>query len=194
MSIEKSVIDLLNNLKKNNSDIKTIIFELNKFKDENSRVVYNSKNGSYSVGNYYIVPGYVSSDAEFLKNLGLLNKNGLCKTSAPEVVDVVYLAQPEIEFCVVVYKLNGTNGGSPIPYIEALNEVSLDKKQVFYKEQEMLLEKLSLYNSDLFESYSSWAVFSDSQNIYVDSWASLEKCVSSEEKAKLLMKLKEMLK
>ena len=166
---------------------------LNELKNSSDRnVKYNKKNGTYSISNYHIVPGFIKKDSHYVDNLRFLNRTGFCRTSAPELVD--FIETRDKNFGVIIYKINDTNGDALLPYLDVSNEIPAEKKKQFLDEQTTLLRSASLYNPAIFESQKNWGVTPDSKNIYIDSWATLTKCQTSDEKKTIIDKLKSFLK
>lgn len=169
------------------------IATLNSFKTQGGDYVqYNGKNGSYMYENYYIVPGYIKQDSDFFDNLRFLNRAGYCRTSAPELVDI--LQTSDNNFGVVIYKINETKGGILKPYIEVSDEIPIEKKEKFLEEQVALLKSTALYNPAVTESQSAWGVTPDTQNIYVDSWSQLTKSQSVKQSQSLIERIRTLLK
>lgn len=175
--------------KKNMSDVIEI---LNKFKSQNKDVIYNEKNGSYVLENYYIVPGMYTDDCKsFVKNLKTLNRLGLCRTSAPEIIDIAQNANND--FAVFVYKINDTKGGILLPYLQKYKQVPIEKKEQFLQEQKALLLNTAKYNPAVLKSFDCWGVTPDTYNIFIDSWNELTKSMSKEEQSRIIQHLEEIL-
>ena len=128
-----------------------------------------------------------SEDNEFEKNLLYLNHLGHCKTSAPDLVKIAN--SKDNSFNVIVYKLNGTEGGILEPLV-TLKDVPETSKKRFTDEQLALLADTGLYNTEITDSYNYWYLTPDTKNIFIDSWSSLKKCQSPEEKRMIFEKLK----
>lgn len=190
----KNIIDdLLLRLKNGEQSTLSNIRTLNEFRENhNSDVIYNSKNGSYIYGNYYIIPGYINKDSKSFDNLKFLNRAGFCKTSAPELVDCYNSG--DNNFGVIVYKINDTAGGILLPYLDMSSEIPKERKEKFFEEQVVLLKSTSLYNPAVIEDQRNWCITPDTKNIYVGSWLKLEKCPSPEGKKALIQRLKNSLK
>ena len=166
---------------------------LNDFKSVNGdSVIYNPRNGSYILDNYYVVPGYIKGDTKFFDNLKFLNRAGFCRTSAPVLLDMT--KTQDDDFGVVVFKINDTNGGIVLPYLDVVSDVSLEKKNKFFEEQETLLRSASVYNPAVIENQEAWGVTPDTKNIYIDSWANLIKASSPAQKKSIIDRLKNLLK
>ena len=160
---------------------------LNNFKKSAKFVDFDPTNGSYRYQNFYIIPGLRAKNTKFIQNLKFINKLGLCKTSAPEIVH--YGLSQDNEFNVIIYKINNTKGGKLIP-IENLKTIDSDKKSKFIEEQIVLLDETGLYNKAVTDSYDFWFLTPDTHNIFIDSWGNLLKCNTVEEKNNI----KELLK
>ncbi len=190
---KKLIERLSTQLKCSEQSAPAYIAVLNSFRNTcGDQVTYNGKNGSYLMANYYIVPGYIKQDSNFFDNLKFLNRAGYCRTSAPELVDI--LQTPDNNFGVVIYKINDTKGGILQPYREVALEVPIEKKEKFLEEQITLLKSTSLYNPAITESQDAWGVTPDTKNIYVDSWSQLEKSQSSKQSQSLIEKIRTLLK
>ncbi len=190
---KKIIDDLSTRLKSGEQSALSYIKSLNEFKEDNNGIViYNPQNGSYIYGNYYVVPGYIDKSSKFFDNLRFLNRAGFCKTSAPELVDCHQSGDKN--FGVIIYKLNDTEGGILLPYLDVSSEIPIERKERFLDEQVVLLKSASLYNPAVMEDQRAWGVTPDTKNIYVDSWSRLEKCPSPEQKKTLIQRLRSLLK
>ena len=152
---------------------------LNSFKRNVGAVDFYPENGSYRYQNFYIIPGLKAKNTTFIQNLKFINKLGLCKTSAPEIVH--YGVSQDNEFNVIIYRINDTKGGKLIP-IESLKTINPDKKNKFIMEQIKLLEDTGLYNSAVIDSYDYWFLTPDTHNIFIDSWGNMNKCKTIEDR------------
>lgn len=172
---------------KDHSGMNDAIHILNDYKNKSDKFVYNPNTGSYRFNNYYIIPGMKIKDTAFEKNLKLINRLGHCKTSAP---DLIMLANSkDNQFNVIVYKLNGTEGGILEPLV-SLKNVPQSSKKRFVDEQLALLSDTGLYNEAITDSYDYWYLTPDTKNIFIDSWSSLKKCINPDEKQIVSEKLK----
>ncbi len=190
---KKIIEDLSEQLKGCDQTPASYILTLNTFHKANENSVqFNKKNGSYIFGNYYIVPGYMKQNSDFFDNLRFLNRAGYCRTSAPELVDIIQT--PDKNFGVVIYKINDTKGGILEPYREVAHEIPIEKKERFLEEQITLLKSTALYNPAITESQDAWGVTTDTKNIYVDSWSQLVKSKSTQERQDLINKIRYLLK
>ena len=192
-STKNAINNLSTQLRCGEQNFASYVKTLNEFQSSIDRnVKYNQRNGTYTVANYHIVPGFMKEDSKYLDNLRFLNRAGFCRTSAPELVDVVKTR--DNNFGVIIYKINDTNGGTLLPYLDVATEVSAEKKKQFLDEQATLLKSASLYNPAIFESQKNWGVTPDTRNIYIDSWSTLTKCQDPDEKKNIIEKLKSFLK
>lgn len=185
----KTIDSFFKNLKNEGKNIESTIVLMDKFAESNPETKYITRNGSYILNNYHIVPGYFDKDSQFLNNIKLLNHYGFCKTSAPELVDIHYL--PKEKFGVMAFKINDTKSAEMYPYLQAADSVLDEKKTKFIQEQFVLMNNLGKYNPAVLESYDSWLVTPDTKNIYIDTWSTLKDCKSPQEREFIKSEIKD---
>ncbi len=169
-------------------DAKSAIEYMVSLKKQNPSLKYKDKNGAYVFENYYILPGYTNKNSEFLKSLkeNLNIVQPICKTSAPELIDIV--STEDENFSAIIYKINDTKNADLIPYLES-DGANQEKTDLFISEQIELLNKTGLYNPEIFNSTEHFYLTPDTKNIVFEAWGELVK-INKDEKENLLHKLK----
>ena len=183
--------DANNQDKKENVWINNLILELEKAKDDkdmietlvnicnsNPEVEHHKRAGIYLYKNYYIKSGYIGKGTQFIDNMRYLEDNGYCSSSAPKVIGMPI--SKDKKFCVIITKINESEGGELIPY--ALHRTDENKRRKFARELIALLNEQSLHNPCITESYDNWYLTPKEKNIVIDHWSVLEKCASEKKK------------
>ena len=176
---KSSVIQTLCSNLKGYKNMDEAITILNNTQKQNNDIKYRQRDGAYIYQNYYIIPGIKPLDRSFESNIRFINKLGLCKTSAPELIEVSN--SKDNSFCVIIYKLNDTKGGELLP-IKTLSNIPRKSKKRFISEQIELLDNTGLYNSAVTDSYDYWLITPDTKNIVIDSWSDLKRCTDLKQK------------
>lgn len=155
---------------------------------------YKDRTGAYIFENYYIQPSFTPIEDGFYKdlekNLGFINSNNLCPTSAPRLVKIV--STKEKIFTAIIFEINDTKDGELIPYLQT-KDVPMEKIKEFKKEQLELLDKTGLYNPIIFNDINNFYTTFDTKNIVFGSWDKLLKVENEAEKSEVKNKFEKLL-
>lgn len=155
---------------------------------------YKDRTGAYIFENYYIQPSFTPIEDGFYKdlekNLGFINSNNLCPTSAPRLVKII--STKEKIFTAIIFEIPETKDGELIPYLQTKG-VSTEKLKEFKKEQLELLNQTGFYNPIIFNDINNFYTTFDTKNIFFGAWDKLLKIESEEEKKEIISKLEKLL-